>query len=65
MLLASWIELPAGQGFGADRFQVIEFFAGKRRVARLATSTGLIATAHDIMYDENFKGKKIFFGFKV
>ena len=54
VLLASWIQLPGGEDFG-DNIQVVEFFAGKRRVARLAKSLGLVATAHDIMYDEEFK----------
>ena len=34
------------------RFQVVEFFAGSRRIARLARSIGLRSAAHDILYDE-------------
>lgn len=57
MLLTSWIQLPEGQDL-KEGYQVIEFFAGKARVAKLGHATGLVTTAHDIMYDGAFKPKK-------
>lgn len=57
VLLASWIRLPEGQDI-REGYQIIEFFAGKRRVARLAHAVGLSAAAHDITYDSSFKPRK-------
>ena len=57
MLLTSWIQLPEGKGL-KEGYQVIEFFAGTARVAKLGHAIGLVTTAHDIMYDETFKPKK-------
>ena len=39
-------------------YQVIELFAGKKRISKLAKSIGLVTCAHDIMYDKNFTPKK-------
>ena len=36
---------------------MIEFFSGKRRVARLGDAIGLKTAAHDILYDETFDSK--------
>lgn len=55
--MASWIRFPPDQDL-AHGYQVIELFAGKRRVARLGASIGLKTTAHDIAYDEAFSTKK-------
>lgn len=57
VLLTSWIQLPEGKDL-KEGYQVIEFFAGKARVAKLGHATGLVTTAHDIMYDETFKPRK-------
>ena len=48
------IILTAHMDFGLENseFQILEFFAGTRRISRLATSVGLKAAAHDVLYDE-------------
>ena len=53
MLLASWTELPPGLEL-REGYQVVELFAGKRRVARLGHALGLVTAAHDITYDPHF-----------
>ena len=37
---------------GTKEYQVIEFFAGQRRVCRLANTIGLSTAALDVLYDE-------------
>ena len=47
LLAASWLSLPPlGQ-----EVQVLELFAGKRRLSRLAKGLGYGVAAHDITYD--------------
>ena len=48
------IILTAHLNLGLDNsdFQILELFAGTRRISRLATSIGLNAAAHDVLYDE-------------
>ena len=57
ILLASWIRLPEDCDIQSG-YQVIELFAGKKRISKLAKSIGLVTCAHDIMYDKNFNPKK-------
>ena len=57
VLLASWTQLPGDLAL-QEGYQVIELFAGKRRISQLAHSTGLATSAHDIMYDGAFDPKK-------
>jgi hypothetical protein len=57
ILLASWIRLPEDCDIQSG-YQVIELFAGKKRISKLAKSIGLVTCAHDIMYDKNFTPKK-------
>ena len=38
-------------GLQNSNFQIVEFFAGQRRICRLARNTGLKVAAHDILYD--------------
>lgn len=57
VLLASWTQLPPEQDI-AEGYEVIELFAGKSRIAKLAHSIGLQAAAHDIMFDQDFTTKK-------
>ena len=57
ILLASWTHLPADAGMSSG-YQVIEMFAGKKRVAKLGKAIGLVTCAHDILYDKSFKPKR-------
>ena len=49
VLLASWMEVPAE--FAPQQLDVLELFAGRARVARLAQAKGYAAMIHDIEYD--------------
>ena len=52
ILMASWMD----PGFGNNRsFDVVELFAGKARVARLASARGWYAICHDWDYDDDYQ----------
>ena len=53
VLAASWLSIEPP----AQEIEVLELFAGRARLARLARSIGLGAHAHDATYDSSF-GKK-------
>ena len=38
-------------GLEGSEHQVVELFAGQRRICRLASAMGLRTVAHDILYD--------------
>ncbi len=57
ILLASWTHLPADSGISSG-YQVIEMFAGQKRVAKLGKAIGLVTCAHDILYDKSFTPKR-------
>ena len=48
------VVLVASLDIGMPRagYQIVEYFAGQRRISRLATSIHLRACAHDVLYDE-------------
>ena len=48
------VVLTAAMRINLDEgYEIIEFFAGQRRISRLASSMGLKACAHDVLYDGN------------
>ena len=53
-LLCSWlVKAPA---FARQQADVVELFAGKARVARLATTAGWACLAHDVAFDPGNNG---------
>ena len=44
-------------GLEGSEYQVLEFFAGKARITRLARSIRLRAAAHDVSFDGKNYGK--------
>ena len=49
VLLLGWME----PGLMVDKFDILEFYAGKARVSRAAREAGLSAAALDVLYHEN------------
>ena len=47
VLLTSWLPLLPDH-----RYHVIEFFAGKGRICRLAKAVGLRSCGHEVTYDD-------------
>ena len=52
-LLVSWL---APASFASQQVDIIEFFAGTARIARLGKAAGWNVLAHDLLYDRD-KGK--------
>ena len=53
-LAASWLDLPPPR----QKLQILELFAGRARVTRLAKAIGLSAAAHDIDFDKSSTGER-------
>ena len=49
VLLLGWLE----PGLMEDKFDIVEFYAGKARISRAARQSGLSAAALDVLYHEN------------
>ena len=54
VLMCSWMDLPKPP----QELEVLELFAGKARLSRLAKSVGIPAQAHDLLYDPAWETKK-------
>ena len=50
LLLASWMAVP--DDFAPQQLDILELFAGRARIARLAEVAGYAAMIHDIAYDK-------------
>ena len=53
VLMVSWLAIAPPK----QEIQILELFAGKARLARLASSLGIPAQAHDLVFDPDWKTK--------
>lgn len=57
MLFVAWFDFGSDLGLGQG-LDVLEFFAGCARIARIAHRRGLKSRAHEILFDKSRKGYK-------